>query len=153
MQVSGYSKLDRYEVYRKAKYRYDKVLRESQNGGTPLFRPKTWQQKYRTLNKIGKKQNWFRKGDNDTVMFVECTPNSILQKEISKIVKKANLKVKVVERSGIKFKQLLCKTDPFGKNVCWDINCELCKITPGICKKRAVYCIERGDCKGNYNHR
>lgn len=81
------------------------------------------------------------------------TPNSELHKNIEKI-KDTELKVKVIERSGTRLKDLLCKSNPFDKDVCFDAAvCKLCKIKKGQCKKReVVYCIECNDCNGEFKY-
>lgn len=76
MQYSGYSKYERFEVYSRAKKRFDKKVDDDNDGKIPLFRPKTWKQDERAIEKANKKYNWFRshKTDTEAVLFVAGHP-------------------------------------------------------------------------------
>ena len=153
IQNSGYSKYDRYEVYSRAKRRFDKLVKEDLERNVPMFRPKKWKQDERAKAKVNKKYSWFKNKDTEAILFVESTPNTALQRQVKKIIKEAELKVKVIERSGTKLKESLSKSNPFSKETCFDISCEQCKIKKGICKKReVVYCIECKQCKGKFKY-
>ena len=156
MQYSGYSRYERYEVYSRAKKRFDKMIEDDKNGVVPLFRPKLWKQEERALEKSTKKYTWFKdhKSNPEAFLFVEATPNSVLLKNIERIINDTELKLKVVERSGTRLKDLLCKSNPFDRDVCLDSTvCNLCKIKTGLCKKREpVYCIECRDCEEEYKY-
>ncbi|KAJ8021804.1 hypothetical protein HOLleu_39101 [Holothuria leucospilota] len=156
MQCSGYSRYERFEVYSRAKKRLDKMIEDDKNGVVPLFRPKSWKQEERAMEKSLKKYTWFKdhKNNLETVLFVEATPNSVLHKNIERIINDTELKVKVVERSGTRLKNLLCKSNPFDREGCFDSTvCNLCKIKTGLCKKReVVYCIECIDCGNNFKY-
>ena len=61
-------------------------------------------------------KNWntlFTKGRFETVLFVYATPRSEQAKECREILKDAELKIKVVERSGKLLKRNLTRSDPF----------------------------------------
>ena len=58
-------------------------------------------------------------------MFIPATPNSELAKQMEEEVKSSNLKIKIVERPGIKVKRLLQKNDPNKSGVCGDNGCFL----------------------------
>ena len=82
---------------------------------------------------------------------VEGTPHDLLPTEIDKILKQANLKVKVKQRPGNKVKDLLCRSNPFNSVKCFDTECKVCVLKPGLCKKReTVYSIECHGCSGDY---
>ena len=61
----------------------------------------------------------------------------MLHKSTERIINDTELKVKVVERSGTQLKNLLCKSNPFDRDGCFDSTvCNLCKIKTGLCKKK-----------------
>ena len=83
------------------------------------------------------------------MMFVPATPNSMLVKMMEEEVQNSNMKIKVVERPGMKVKRLLQKNDPYKGGECSDGNCFVCSTTKeGSCRKCGVtYAITcKGDC-------
>ena len=74
MQYSGYSVLERIDVYRNARRRYETILENDKNGIIPMYRGKFWHLQERTKEKREKADNWYRKGRFDTVMFADATP-------------------------------------------------------------------------------
>ena len=60
-------------------------------------------------------------------MFVESTPGGELRKRVEKLVKKFDLKIKVVERVGTTVKRMIQRSDPFKRVSCGRLDCELCK--------------------------
>ena len=51
MQLSGYNIGDRLKVYNLAKARYNKIIREDQDGLVPMYRSKFWNRKVRIVKK------------------------------------------------------------------------------------------------------
>ena len=151
MQFSGYDSEMRYRVYTKAQHMYENRLKQHQEGTVPFYRNKTWNRMQREANKQTKKQSWFEKGGYEQVLFVDATPKSQLAKICTSIFKQTGLPIKVVERAGVSMKDILVKSNPFGKIPC-DSSCSTCKISNGInCKKRdTVYRIECGRCGSAY---
>ena len=94
MQCSGFSRYERFEVYSRAKKRFDKMIEDDVNGVVPLFRPKLWKQEERAMEKSTKKYAWFKdqKTNFEAVLFVEATPNSVLHKSIERIINDIELK-------------------------------------------------------------
>ena len=83
--------------------------------------------------------NWYKRGDHETVMFVEATPNGQLTKAYRKALKEAGLKIHVVERVGKSLKKMLTKSDPFRKGKCNQNKCKICKLDSSIiCKGSGV---------------
>ena len=71
-----------------------------------------------------------------------------MAKEVKKVLKSCNLKVKVVERSGQTLKESLMKSDPFRREKCEE-DCALCKnVESNVdCKGRnVVYKINCKEC-------
>ena len=147
MQYSGYDQSDRVAVYKKAKRCFDNIVQESENGGTPVYRSKTYQRATREKERNNKRRNWYGKGGDETVMFVDATPGSALAKKFKNVLSTCGLKIRVVERTGESVKSLLTKSDPFRTKTCNTTSCVVCSTFPKIsCKTRdAVYKIT---CKG-----
>ena len=79
---------------------YDVIRAKDREGIQPMYRPKNWNLKSRELEKRTKKENWFKKKGEDTVIFIPATPNSELKKEFDRVIRKGEIKIKVVERAG-----------------------------------------------------
>ena len=70
----------------------------------------------------------------DTVLFVPPTPGGRLAKQMQ--IREAQLnfgsshRIKIVEKSGIKLKNILVQKNPYPKLLCHRDLCPFCKITP-----------------------
>jgi len=84
MQCSGYSKKFRYEVVDSALKAYKTRNEADQEGERPLHRPKEWKKDEREQEKARKKNDWYKRGRNEAVIFVPATPNSQLQRKYQK---------------------------------------------------------------------
>ena len=62
MQYSCYSHADRIAVYKKAWLRFKKMVQESENGGTPLYRGKKYPRKSGNKEKDNKQRKPLREG-------------------------------------------------------------------------------------------
>ena len=141
LQFSGYDKEFRYDIYCAAKKGYQKLLDESNANIRPLHRPKTWKRSKRQLEKEEKKRSWYKRGGAESVIFVPCTPNEELKKKYEQEISKSGFNVKVVEKSGIKIKDVLHKKDPFKKTQCDRDDCFVCLYGgkgKGLCNKENV---------------
>ena len=118
MQYSGYDQSDRVAVYKKAKRCFDNIVQESENGGKPVYRSKTYQRAMREKERNNKRRNWYGKGGDETVMFVDATPGSALAKKFTGVLRTCGLNIRVVERTGETVKSLLTKSDPFRTKTC-----------------------------------
>ena len=147
MQYSGYSQADRITVYKKAKERFERMVKDDKDSETPLYRGKMYQQATREKEKVNKRRNWYGKGGHETVMFVDSTPGSKLAKEFREVLHSCDLKIRVVERTGDSIKNLLARSDPFHTKTCQTTSCKVCSSFPKIsCKTRdSVYKVT---CKG-----
>ena len=101
MQYSGYSKEEKAGIYKKAKKRYDEMVRKDAEGVQPLYRNKLWNKKKRNKEKRSKMKSWFRNDGSEAVFFVGATKNGELAEKCRQEYKRAGLKVKVVERTGV----------------------------------------------------
>ena len=149
MQYSGYDQKERTDVYMKALTNFEKIKEKARVGEIPMYRSKFWMQKEREKAKDEKRENWYKKGGYETVLFVDATPNGTLSSNCRNILKKAGLScVRVIERSGSSIKSHLVKSNPFPRDTC---NCKVCssrylKMEKVDCKVREV--VYRVKCMG-----
>ena len=152
MQASGYDHEFRLEVLKSAMKAYSK-LKERENEGGLLHRPRMFQRIERRKERLEKKKNWFGK-KYETVLFVPATPDSELQKNLQRTINETNVKIKVVERSGTKLVRLLQRNDPFKEKMCpKSAKCLVCSgERPGGCRDNGVtYRIKcETDCEYEY---
>ena len=149
MQASGYDKKFRYEILKSAINAYEKMKNDPTR---PMYRNKEMNTPKRRSEVRKKKKTWFRKGGQETVLFVQATPNSALTKKVKDVIAYTDMKIQVIEKSGTKVKRILQKNDPFKKKKCDDEKCFVCSTTEkGNCRKPGItYKIRcKGDC-GNY---
>ena len=85
-------------------------------------------------------------------MFIDATPDSELAESCRKILKQADLKIRVVERSGVSLKHVMVKSNPFARVPCRPTSCGVCTTTDKVnCKKRdVVYEVSCNGCNANY---
>ena len=148
MQYSGYSKKFRYEVVNSALKAYDERMSADENGTRPLYRPNGWKTRERAIEKQKKKNSWYKKGGNDSVIFVPATPRSELQKRYAKEIKAKGLNIKVFEQAGVSLKRLLQRSNPFKRKVCEKDDCMVCRTEgKGSCDAHGVtYSITCTEC-------
>ena len=65
-----------------------------------------------------KRTSWYRKGNYSSVIFVPATPASSLKRSLDEDVKKSDLRIRIVEKSGMSMKRVLQRSDPFKKRTC-----------------------------------
>ena len=56
-----------------------------------MYRSKFWNREEREKVKKDKRENWYKKGDCETILFVDATPNGILADSCRKVLKIAGL--------------------------------------------------------------
>ena len=96
MQFSGYNKEMRFDVYNSTRKAYQIKKEASLAGEMSLNRPKEWNRVGRKKLKEEKKKS-YRSNDNESVIFVSCTPNGGLKKKFEEEIRKSAFKIKVVE--------------------------------------------------------
>ena len=126
--------------------RYENVVRQVCEGERPLYRPASWEKEARAMKKKMKGRSWWGER-NESVMFVQATPNEVLRKEVQKIIDASGFKVKVVQRGGIPLKSMLQRSDVDPQMKCLDDDCPVCLTAPkGCCQMESVgykiWCIE-----------
>ena len=107
MQYSGYSEKFRYEVVNLALKAYRMREKADRGGERPLHRPKEWRREEREQERVMKRNNWYKKGGNEAVIFVQATPKSQLQRRYQEEIKPQSFKIKVVEKAGVAITKLL----------------------------------------------
>ena len=132
LQISGYNKKFRGELFKSAKMASEKMLFNDQNGIRPLFRNR---KQIEEDKKVRSKSKWWNKKGRKytTILFVPPTPQGELAKLIQKREEELNryseLSVKVVEKGGVRLKNMLIKKDPFQKSKCSTDLCPICHET------------------------
>ena len=129
MQYSGYNHQFRKQITHSALNKYKDIVEKDRTGECPMYRNKNWKKNERIKKKQQSKTKWFKKGKTKykSTIFVPATPNSTLQKEYSRIIKKHNIEIKVIEKAGRQIKSILQKSDPFKPIKCQDEDCFPCK--------------------------
>ena len=61
---------------------------EEEKGIRPMHRPKGWKKNKREEEKVQKKDNWYKKGGDESVIFVPATPCSELQRKYQQEIKR-----------------------------------------------------------------
>ena len=99
-----------------------------------FFFSSSWNFEERQKKKFDKKSNWWNSENSKirytSVLFVTPTPGSVLAKELRKremeLNKNSQERVKIVERGGLKIKDILGTKTPFDIPKCVQKNCPLC---------------------------
>ena len=155
IQYSGYDKTFRYDVVNSALKAYETLLEKERQGERPLHRPKDWNRIERRQEREDRKTNWYKKGNEESVIFVPYTQNSELKKRYVEQIQKSGIRIKVVERPGRTLKSLIQKPDPFKEKRCGRKDCFVCEsggkgdcmveninyeiVCEQECKKKDVY--------------
>ena len=133
LKRSGYSEKFREKLILKAKAAYKKIVHNDFLGLKPMYRNSEEQNNHRK-NK-SKTKKWWNKGGKtySNVLFVPATPGGVLasrmQKRIAELNPSSVNQLKVIEKGGIKLKNILVEKDPFGKNLCQNPRCPVCYET------------------------
>ena len=122
-------------------------------GYIPLHRTREWRKNDREKSKVLKKESWFKKGGNESVIFIPATPKGELRKKMQKRIDESDMSIKVIEKTGCTLKRILQKTSIAEKKECQDKECMICKTSrkKGFCRKEGItYEIVCKDCKERY---
>ena len=145
LRTSGYPQGYRAQILESGIAGYEKMLKVEMEGGRPVNRPDSCDKTSRKKRKIVEEKTWYRRGGNDTVLFVPTTPGSELASRMREIALKNNQgrdwQVKIVETSGRSVKSMLQRADPTPPKPCQDQDCMSCPqgIMGECCKEGAVY--------------
>ena len=135
LQFSGYDKKFRYEVIISALKAYRIMKEKGITGERPLYRNKNWRRIERKDEKENKKRNWFRREGYESIIFVPCTPKAELMTKLRDNIENTNIKIKLIENSGTKLKDILRTSDPRKEKKCHREDCPVCNSDgKGDCK-------------------
>ena len=166
MKISGYSQKFRTECLLSAKNAYKILLEKEKSEGSPLFRTRE-EMIAAKLKKNRASSDWWKSSTNvskqfTSVLFVPPTPGGELAKRLKKRESELNsghkMNIKIVEKGGIKVKNILVRKDPFPPLRCSESNCPFCNQSPQIvtqvkqrCSAHNVgYRIQCQDCEFTY---
>ena len=148
LKNSGYNQKFRKEILDSVLKAYQKMVEDDSNGVKPMYRNREWNKEERQTHKSKKRSNWWNtdksKTQYKTVLFVTPTPGGQLMKELQKREAELNKnnqdRIKIVEKGGLKIKNILCAKNPFKKPRCEQKTCPLCSqsefvdVSPGEVK-------------------
>lgn len=142
----------RYKVVDSAIKAYKARQEAELKGERPMHRPKGWRRDERDTEKSTKREDWYKKGGNEAVIFVPAMPGSQLQKEYQREIKNQGYRIKVVEKTGTTLKEVLQRSDPFKWKKCGREDCLVCKQAgKGPCNAHGVtYKVECQGCEDKY---
>ena len=163
LHTSGYDQNYRIEILKSILTGWKNILKKAETGERPLHRSKEFEKQERKSVKDSKKLNWFKERDGnafDSVIMIPATPQGELKQIIQAKAKEANLKIKVVEKSGAKLGAYLQKYDKTkSKNLCQEKNCMICQHstknnrkcrTPSLVYKISCIECEKSGVTANY---
>ena len=136
---------------------YQKMVEVEKNGGRPVNRLRSMNQAERKKEKTRKKTKWYKKGENETVLFVPCTPGGTLAKRMRAVEERGRedrgWNVKIVEMGGQTLKDKICKSNPWAGKLCGHEQCFSCMNGyGGDCRRKNVgYKITCSECKSEYH--
>ena len=131
MQYSGYNKKFRYEVVDSAFKAYRARQEAELKGERPMHRLKGLRKDEREVEKSGKRDDWYKRGGDEAVIFVPATPGSQLQKKYQSEIRNQGYKTKVQQQRCGREDCLVCKQA--GKGPCnahgvtYEIECQGCE--------------------------
>ena len=149
MQNAGYDQQFRLQVLKSAINAYEEKKKRHADGEVPFYRNRQWKKNERRKEKEKKRNDWYKKGGTESVLFISATPNSELKNQLQKEINKTSFKIRVIEKSGTKLVKLLQRNDPFKKKECRNKEeCMICSgSNPGGCRDSGV--TYRIECLGN----
>ena len=83
-----------------------------------MHRLKGWKRDERGVEKSGKRDDWYKRGGDEVVIFVPATPGSQLQKKYQSEIRNKGYKIKLVEKTGTTLKKVPQKSNPFKQQRC-----------------------------------
>jgi hypothetical protein len=134
LKNSGYNAKFRQEILDSGLKAFEKMLEDDKGGVKPMYRSRDWNIDEKNIKKSEKKSNWWNtqksKIQYKSVLFVTPTPGGVLAKELQKreeeLNKNTKERIKIVEKGGLKMKDILAPKNPFKKSNCNKKTCPLC---------------------------
>ena len=78
---------------------YRQMEENDRQGRIPLHRTREWKRNERERMKRVKKEEWFKKGGYESLIFVPATPKAELKKKLQRKVDETDIKIKVIEKT------------------------------------------------------
>ena len=144
MKEAGYDEKYRKLILEKAFKNHDRIVKDAEEGRTPVNRPKDWQKEERMKDKRRKRHTWGTRGGCIAPIIIPPTPNSELLKMLRDVAKSEALpgmKFKIVESGGRTIKSSVQKSNPTASGGCHAGDCVACKGgrgSGGPCRKSNV---------------
>ena len=139
MQLSGYNHRFRFEITKSVFKAYSNILKQQESGIRPLYRKRDYMIVERKKDKQAKKNSWYTRNNYESVIFVPATPNSKLSKSFRQKINESGIKIRVVEKSGRKVKNLLQRNDPLSDQHCQERDCFVCSTSnKGNCRTTGI---------------
>ena len=137
LKNSGYSQKFRTEILDSGLKAFEKMVEDDRNGVKPMYRSKEWNYEERKMFKEKKKVTWWNTDKSKTqyksVLFVTPTPGGVLAKQLQKreeeLNKNTEERIKIVEKGGLKIKDILGSKNPFKTPNCTEKICPLCTMS------------------------
>ena len=95
LQVAGYDKSFRAQILKTSLAAATKMRTDEVSGIRPMYRARTWRKEKRV-----KSRDWYKKGGNESILFITATPDSELKELLQREIEKSSFRIKVVEKSG-----------------------------------------------------
>ena len=148
MRRSGFCQKFRHEVITDAIKGHEKRVKEEEDGGRPVDRPREYQERERRKRREEKRQRFYRKEKRGTtvreaVIIIPPTPEGILAEKMKKIcreeMKENNIRLTIQERGERKLGHTLGHSVPGARGTlnCEREKCFVCNSggKEGICRK------------------
>ena len=140
LKNSGYSVKFRKEVLNSALQAFDRMLADDESGAKPMYRSRSWNYDERKKAKLNKKHNWWNneksKIQYKSVLFVTPTPGGVLATELRKreadLNKHSEERIKIVEKGGLKIKDILSSKNSVQKSKCTQKTCPICQSSKHV---------------------
>lgn len=140
LKNSNYSEKFRTEVLDSALKAFKKMQEDDINGTKPMYRNRNWNAEERKSKKKEKKLNWWNSKNSKihytSVLFVTPTPGGTLAKELRQREEELNRhsheRVKIVEKGGLKIKDILGTKKPFKNSKCTQKDCPICTTSAHV---------------------
>ena len=135
LKNSGYGEKFRKEILDSALNAFDKMLADDKAGTKPMYRSRGWNREERQKAKLNKKHDWWNSKKSKTqyksVLFVAPTPGGVLANELRKreadLNRHSHERIKIVEKGGLKIKDILSSKNSVKNSKCSKETCPLCK--------------------------
>ena len=149
--MAGYTSKFREEVVRSSKNAY-KIWMDQSKDGHFLYRNRDEMAKAKKQKNRGSNTWWLKPNckENEkqytSILFVPPTPNgelaNLLKKREMELNLNSKMNIRIIEKGGIKMKNLVVNKNPFEPKKCTISNCPFCNNgkTLKICESNRMHC-------------